>query len=171
MRCKEIAIGLSAILIFLASRVLNTKPSRQSIYPNTVSKQEMSGFSQTPVKSAMWDTLGLVEFRFVKDSLTIEAIFPESIQKLEGKEIALSGYMYPLSQERQQLHFMLSALPISACFFCGIGGPQTVVEVYAKHPVTMQDGAIHIQGTLRLQHEQDSMLYQLMNASLVDQGL
>jgi hypothetical protein len=47
-------------------------------------------------------------------------------------------------------HFILSSLPVEACFFCGTGGPETVVEVHMKKPLEYTKEVIKLKGKLTL---------------------
>jgi hypothetical protein len=62
---------------------------------------------------------------------------------------------------------MLSSLPLNACFFCGVGGPETVIEVNLKSPVKYTDKPVEIRGVLELNDtDPDKMIYQLNSAEL-----
>ncbi|MEL6193093.1 MAG: hypothetical protein AAFR66_13625, partial [Bacteroidota bacterium] len=59
--------------------------------------------------------------------------------------------------------------PISQCFFCGGGGPETVVEIYALEEIDYQEERIKLKGTLRVNgYDPMGMLYVLDNASQVE---
>jgi len=58
------------------------------------------------------------------------ATFGKSIKKLEGKEVSVRGYMIPM--DALGVYYVLSKNPNSSCFFCGGGGPETVVELEVK---------------------------------------
>jgi len=96
---------------------------------------------------------------------TREPIFSQEVKNTEGKEVTLAGYIYPLKGQKASNHFVLSALPISSCFFCGQGGPETVVEVHAKRPVSYSSSKIVMKGILRL-HRSDplGLIYSLEEA-------
>ena len=53
--------------------------------------------------------------------------FGENAKALEGKEIAITGYVIPVDYESN--YYILSANPYAACFFCGNAGPETVIEL------------------------------------------
>ena len=56
--------------------------------------------------------------------------FGPNINKLNGKEILLTGYVLPIDAESNL--YALSAFPFSACFFCGGAGPESVVGLKFK---------------------------------------
>ena len=57
---------------------------------------------------------------------------------------------------------MLSSVPLNACFFCGVGGPETAVEVFMKQPLIYTDKPIEIKGRLFLNDRNpDQLIYVL----------
>ena len=63
---------------------------------------------------------------------------------------------------------MLSSLPLNACFFCGVGGPETVVEVHLKSKTRYIESPIEVKGILRLNDDDpDSMIYVLDEAEVL----
>ncbi|NJO03030.1 MAG: hypothetical protein HC880_16295 [Bacteroidia bacterium] len=81
------------------------------------------------------------------------------IRELEGKVIELNGYMYPFETASTHTHFALSYLPVSACFFCGGAGPETVVEIKSVKPIKYSDKKIHVRGKLKLNRSFSSSLF------------
>lgn len=92
--------------------------------------------------------------------------FPDSVRRLDGQEIRLSGFLFPLEQGRAQQHFLLSAYPPS-CNFCLSGGPYTHVEVQSAEPVRFTYDPIALRGTFEL-HEraEDGAAYRMQDAVL-----
>ncbi|MEM6261429.1 MAG: hypothetical protein AAGI38_02900 [Bacteroidota bacterium] len=92
--------------------------------------------------------------------------FGETVQGLEGKKVSIPGYIIPIDEEKGQ--YVLSAFPMSACFFCGGAGPESVVQLN----LTESDASYKVddwatfKGTLRLNDEDiDQMNYILESAS------
>ena len=77
--------------------------------------------------------------------------FTEEIKKLEGKQITLEGFYVPFAPEGDD-YIIISKYPMSQCFFCGGGGPESVAEVnFAKGPRSFQvDDLITVRGRLKL---------------------
>ena len=77
--------------------------------------------------------------------------FPESLKALEGKEITLEGYYVPFAPEEGN-YIILSKYPMSQCFFCGGGGPESISEVTFKNGTTkfQVDDLITVRGKLKL---------------------
>lgn len=57
--------------------------------------------------------------------------FSASIKALEGKQITIRGYFLDIDPKGNI--YILSKGPMSLCFFCGAGGPETIIELqFAK---------------------------------------
>ena len=94
-------------------------------------------------------------------------VFSEAAKSLAGKTISIPGYMVPFENGLKSSHFMLSSLPLNACFFCGAGGPETVIEVDLKKEVTYSEKPIEVRGILKLNDKDpDKMIYVLENAEI-----
>ncbi|WPP53002.1 hypothetical protein [Catalinimonas niigatensis] len=96
-------------------------------------------------------------------------VFGEKAKSLDGKTITVKGYMIPYEVYLGPKYFILSSLPIAACFFCGGAGPETVMEVFTKESVTLTEETITVRGRLELNPDDpDRMMYILKDAELVD---
>ena len=88
-------------------------------------------FAQTEIT---WDDLADVEFEEIYseeiDGLLLYPHFGFSVRELEGKQVLLRGHI--LTIDPSESYFILSKGPIWSCFFCGAGGPETVVELNLK---------------------------------------
>lgn len=122
-----------------------------------------------------WSTLADVTYKITEDEYGVINLpqFSEEIRSLEGEEITVPGYIIPaggLDAVFQPDHFILSSLPLAACFFCGVGGPETVVEVYLQEPIEYTDTPIKVKGTLTLNaHDIYQLMYILEDAELVEE--
>lgn len=123
----------------------------------------------------MWTILGMVTFTSsYNPDLLIETKIPKisgAIEKLDGKEIEIEGYMIPLTGQVTQSHFMLSKYPQSTCFFCGKAGPETTMQVFMKdnRKVKITERKVKVKGTLYINpKDASSLLYTLENAQLTD---
>jgi len=75
--------------------------------------------------------------------------FSSAIKALEGKQITIKGYFLNISPEDNL--FILSKGPMSSCFFCGQGGPETAIELqFSNKPNFKTDKLVVITGTLKL---------------------
>lgn len=122
-----------------------------------------------------WKTLADVSYESTEDEFGMVnmPIFSDGIKALEGTEVTMPGYIVPaggLEAVFQPDHFILSSLPLAACFFCGVGGPETVVEVYLDEPIEYTDTPIKIKGKLVLNaHDIYQLMYILEDAELVEE--
>ena len=89
------------------------------------------GFSQIEIT---WQDLEDVEFSDMYiDSIGEYVLYPHfgfNVRELDGKQVALSGYILAIDPEKQ--YYVLSKGPFASCFFCGAGGPETIVELSLK---------------------------------------
>ena len=93
------------------------------------------------------------------------------VDKLDGKEIEVEGYIIPLTGQVTQSHFMLSKFPQSTCFFCGKAGPETAMQVFMKDnkKVKISERKVRVKGTLLINpKDASSLLYTLENAIIFE---
>lgn len=77
--------------------------------------------------------------------------FTDDIKKMEGSEVTIEGFYVPFAPEGDD-YIIISKYPMSQCFFCGGGGPESVAEVnFSKDPGRFQvDDLITVRGKLKL---------------------
>jgi hypothetical protein len=120
--------------------------------------------------SVIWPILYTVEYEKGQDQLGEfdKPLFTKKIKDLEGKVITLPGYMIPFDSGLSADTFMLSSLPLNACFFCGVGGPETAIQVHLKEKVRYMEKPVEVKGTLRLNDsDPDSLIYIMENATVL----
>lgn len=120
--------------------------------------------------SLIWPKL--YDITFVKSSDDLgefdKPVFTPAVRALQGKSVTLPGYMVPFENGIKGSHFMVSSMPLNACFFCGVGGPESVIEVHTKEPVTFNEKPIEIKGVLKLNDKDpEKMIYILEQAEVV----
>lgn len=120
----------------------------------------------------MWKTLGKITYKKEYDEMlgykVDIPIFSNEIQKLEGKEVTIKGYIIPVEGYKSHKDFVFSAYPYSMCFFCGGAGAETVMEVKAKSPVPFTADPITLKGILHLNASDiNRLMYSLSNAEVV----
>lgn len=109
------------------------------------------GYSQTEID---WGTLSDVSFSDVYmdevDEYFLYPHFGPNVRELEGKEIIIRGFV--LAIDPTDNYYILSKGPFSSCFFCGVGGPETIIELEmkSKSKVFIMDEVVTMQGTLKL---------------------
>lgn len=124
--------------------------------------------------SLVWPKLYDVQFVKAKDQHGEydKPVFSGAAKSLSGKKVTVPGYMVPFDGGVVTSdHLMFSSLPLNACFFCGAGGPETVVEVFLKNKVTYTEKAVEIQGVLKLNDKDpDKMIYVLESAEVIGEA-
>ena len=101
-----------------------------------------------------WKTLEVVKYtkKWNADE-GMYVLYPEfgaSVKALEGKDIFISGYVIPIDYSGNI--YVLSANPYSSCFFCGGGGPETVMSLKFKSGTKkfQTDDRVSFKGILKL---------------------
>jgi hypothetical protein len=123
----------------------------------------------TGLPSLIWPKLYNIQFEKSsgKTDEFQKPIFSQDAKSLAGKKISLPGYIVPFSSGAKSKYFMLSSLPLNACFFCGVGGPESVIEVYLSKEISYTEKPVEVQGILRLNDKDpDKMIYILEQAEL-----
>jgi len=116
--------------------------------------------------SLLWPKLYNITYQ--KKGEIDKPIFTKELLALSNKQITLPGYMVPFENGMKGTHFILSSLPLNACFFCGVGGPETVIEIFLKTAVTYTDKPVEIKGKLILNDSNpDKMVYILEAAEFL----
>jgi hypothetical protein len=106
-------------------------------------------------KQITWQDLSKVTFTdkyFPEyDTAFLHPEFSDSVKALEGKLVSITGYF--LNIDPQSKMFILSKGPMSSCFFCGVGGPETAIELQLIHTNFKTDDIVMVTGTLKLNAE------------------
>ena len=118
----------------------------------------------------IWKDLSNVTYKIGEDDFG-ELYLPEfgdKIKKLEGKVVTADGYIIPFEGMFKPEHIILSSLPLAECFFCGSGGPETVMEVMLKNPIKYTSKRVKVKGTLVLNSKDpEKLMYILKDAELL----
>ena len=99
-------------------------------------------FAKTKFEPKYYEKVG--EYLFYPD-------FPQEIKAMVGKDVTIEGFYVPFAPEDGD-YIIISKYPMSQCFFCGGGGPESIAEVnFARDPGKFQvDDLITVKGKLRL---------------------
>lgn len=113
-------------------------------------------FVDIPEGGVSWQTFGetgMDEYTMIDKEgyewLGVRPKFKEEVKELDGKEILIQGYMFPLEQSEKQSLFLLSPFPVSCPYHPHVSSNLTI-EVYAKNPILHSYDAINIKGKLEL---------------------
>ena len=93
-----------------------------------------------------------------------KANFSPKIRALEGEQVIITGYLLVL--DGKQSVYLLSKNPMASCFFCGNGGPETIVDLwFAQKPSFTMDALVSVEGVLRLnEHNPNASYYRIEEA-------
>ena len=100
------------------------------------------------------------------------ARFGEQVQQLDGKEVTLKGFF--LAADLTGNLFVLSNNPMATCFFCGVAGIESVIEI-EPYPDDLRifkrlrtDNYIEVKGILQLNPDNfERLIYILKDTRLV----
>jgi hypothetical protein len=115
----------------------------------------MTGFGFAQSKPDTWNEFAKTKFEPKYYEKLGEYLFypsfPAELKAMEGKEITVEGFYVPFAPEDGN-YIIISKYPMSQCFFCGGGGPESIAEVnFAKNPGKFQvDDLITVKGKLKL---------------------
>ena len=133
-------------------------------------------FTDMPVGGTSWEFFGetgMIEYSYKDDKgydwLGFRPEFKEKIKKLDGEEILIQGYMFPLDQGEKQSRFLLGPFPISCPYHPHVSSNLTI-EVHAKNPILYTYDAVNIRGELELVKSDNlfNIFYRLKNSKIVN---
>lgn len=119
----------------------------------------------------IWKNLAEVSYELSEDEFgeLYVPVFSETTHNLAGKTVEADGFIIPFDGMFKPDHIILSSLPLAECFFCGSGGPETVMEVMLSEPIKYTSKRVRVRGILTLNAEDpEKLMYILKNAQLVD---
>lgn len=115
----------------------------------------------------LWKTLESVTYEITQDEYgdLYVPVFSDEVKEIQGELVEVDGFIIPFEGMFKPEELILSALPISECFFCGSGGPETVMEITMKtgEKVKYTTKRVRIKGKLKLNRDNpDKLMYQLV---------
>jgi len=114
-----------------------------------------------------WEVLANVSWEW--DGEFYKAEFSREARELDGKEVIVDGFMFPLEYTKKHKTFLLSSSPMSDCFFCGPGEAESMVYILSSEPVEYKTSPFKMKGTFKLVDDVSmGILYQLENATPVN---
>ena len=112
-----------------------------------------------------WRTLAQVEP--VKQGNKMVPEFSKEILGLNRKDVRVYGFIIPLDMGADQKHFLISAVP-PHCPFCLPAGPDALVEVLAKKPISYGFEPVVVAGKFAvLKDDPAGVLYRMTEAEAV----
>jgi len=126
-------------------------------------------------KQVTWKDLAEVSFKeeYNKefDFNVLIPKFSKNVKALDGKWIKIEGYAIPVDELGFEDMLVLSGVPYSQCFFCGLSGPESVMDIKPKKKLkgVKTDKKLKLVGKLKLNERDMSKLnYILTEAELVE---
>lgn len=127
-------------------------------------------FGQDATDDNVWRALSSVSYKITEDEYGELYVpdFSEEAQDMEGKIVTVPGYIIPFEGLFKPEHVIVSSLPLASCFFCGSGGPETVMEVFLNDPIDYTESMVAFRGKLKLNDQDyEQLMYILEDAELV----
>lgn len=93
--------------------------------------------------------------------------FSEELKKLDGKDIILRGFMFPMDQSETQKVFLLGPYPLTCPYHYHVSN-NLIVETHAKKPLAFSYDAVTLRGRLELVPRDDdyNAFYRLHDAEI-----
>jgi hypothetical protein len=119
--------------------------------------------SATGVNALPWELF--TETRIEKP---FRPVFADYLRRLDGKQISLTGFMYPLRDEAETGAFMFIENPVG-CWYCEM--PETTGIIYVEMPagqtVPLRRGLLRVVGRLTLNAtDPEDFLYTIRDARI-----
>ena len=120
----------------------------------------------------VWKSLSEVSYKISEDQFgeLYVPVFSDESKNLEGTVVEADGYIIPFEGMFKPEHIILSSLPLAECFFCGSGGPETVMEVMLTDPIKYTSKRVKVRGKLVLNgKDPEKLMYILQDAKLISE--
>ena len=149
-------------------------PSEETFSPDDI-LPNIEKFIETPEGGISWELFAQTlqhEYAYTDENGEqwegIRPDFSEALKALDGTEILLQGYMFPIGPDEKQEKFLLGPFPASCPFHYHIT-PNLIIEAHAKKPVDFSYDSVNIKGTLKLVPKDDeyNVFYRLYNAKIM----
>lgn len=120
----------------------------------------------------VWKTLADVKYEIQKDEYgdVYVPVFGKDILSVKDQIVEVDGFVIPSDITFTDDYLILSSLPISECFFCGSGGPETVMEIHLKKDERYKYNTkrLKFRGKLKLNASNpDKLMYQLVEGEFL----
>lgn len=115
------------------------------------------------------DSINLIPWSLLADTQVgreFKPRFPDYLKELDGKQIALTGFMQPIGEDLDLTGFMFIEFPVG-CWFCEMPDLQSIVYVSlpANKTTRLTRGLVKVSGRLKLNTtDPEEFLYTIENA-------
>jgi hypothetical protein len=130
----------------------------------------LPGMRAPPPGVTSWDVLGKssVLYGEVDGAAPVTIIVPPEVEALDGREVQLMGFMFPIEAETPMRRFLLVEYPAD-CPFCLAGAvePSRLVEVHTPGGADYREDQVIVSGRLEIvRGDEDGLVYRLEEARL-----
>jgi hypothetical protein len=169
-------LSLLALLCLITSSAYALTSEPISDAPERTIADYIEDYIDIPDGALDWKLLGQTEMTNVegkdKDGMDIQYFspgFPLDLQPLDGQEILVKGFMFPLGAAEEQNLFLFGPFPLNCPYQYHVG-PNLVIEVHAdKNPTPFTYDPITLKGVFELvpSDPEYGVFYRLKDAKIV----
>lgn len=162
---------LLIVFIPVTARALTYEPGADA--PTRTLEDYIKNYVDVPKGAVDWKVFGKTKEINVegrdKEGMDFQYYKPEftpEVKAMDGKEITIKGFMFPLESTDKQKLYLIGPFPVNCPFQYHVG-PSLVIEVHAdKNPVKFTYDPIIIKGKLELVNKDPdlSTFYRLNDA-------
>lgn len=117
-----------------------------------------------------WKSLSQARLKMNK-ATPVGVDYLAAVKALDGRDVTITGYMFPLEAAQNQNHFLLSAYPPS-CPYCLPAAPSELIDI-VDSPIPFTYDRVTLQGKIHLastpEQCRDGLFYHMSKARLVRQ--
>lgn len=141
-------------------------------YKEEMTPERIAEFVKTPENGTDWTIFAQTDSTpyIYKDEMGEEwdglrPVFKPDLQALDGTEILIQGFMFPLTADERQSRFLFGPFPASCPFHYHVTN-NLIVEVHMARPLAFTYDAVNLRGRLELvpQDDQFNVFYRLKDA-------
>lgn len=115
----------------------------------TAVKSQNNHLLKDQIKSKNWDIISMVDF-VSKGENELYPVYANQLKVKSGKIFDLKGYMVPIDNGITHQKFILSALPIQQCAYCGQNGIPILILIEMENAIDYSVKPIIVRGVLTL---------------------
>ncbi len=175
---------MKSIFLLIAAFIVLSIPAAHALEfeegsdaPTRTIQDYIKDFVDVPKGATDWRVFGKTQMKSIEgkdaDGLDFQyykPVFTPDILALDGKEVTVKGFMFPLDETEDQNFFLFGPFPLNCPFQYHVQ-PNLVIEVKTgKKPVPFTYDPVTVTGKLELVKDDpdNSTFYRLVNARAVN---
>lgn len=83
--------------------------------------------AQNSEEFTSWEVLAKVTWAIDHDRGIYSPEFDQEIENLDGEEVTIKGYLFPLGFGPESSEFLFTPYPVNGCFYCVPGSTETMI--------------------------------------------